>query len=305
MRSKLRRAVRHVKIIGGGHLLNNPFRNREHRKRVRDRVTLAATVKYLQQYVPQIRSIVPDSLPGSEQPKERVFTMWLQGEDNAPALVKACISSMRRHLAQEVVVITEKNLSEWITLPEHIMEKWRNGKIRAAHFSDICRVELLWNYGGIWLDSTAYVTSPVPDEIMEADFFVYLAGSKIGGSYAFMQNCFIRSRRHHPLLGVWRGAIHSYWEKEESIVDYYTHQILFKLAVENNAVANKQFALMLHKDQDPTHRVWREYRDKPFDPELFDRLTKDSFFQKTNYKSKECLNPAEGTFAYYLINDLT
>ena len=43
------------------------------------------------------------------------------------------------------------------------MEKWEKGRIPAAMFSDLLRVELLIKYGGTWIDSTVLCTG-VNDE---------------------------------------------------------------------------------------------------------------------------------------------
>lgn len=67
--------------------------------------------------------------------------------------------------------------------------------MKPAHYVDICRVELLYEYGGYWLDSTCFVTAPIPEWICRQDFFVYMAGHETPYSYSFIQNCFIRARK--------------------------------------------------------------------------------------------------------------
>jgi len=50
-----------------------------------------------------------------------------------------------------------------VELPGYIVEKWEKGRIPAAMFSDLLRVELLIKYGGTWIDSTVFCTG-VNDE---------------------------------------------------------------------------------------------------------------------------------------------
>lgn len=304
MNAKIRRmldkAGMQTRVIWEGHILNPLWNAREVRRAKRQRVTFDALRKYLERYVPFISAVTVSAPEPSDEP-ERVFTIWLQGEEKAPELVKACIRSMRRNFRQEVVVLDEKTLFDWITLPDHIIEKWRAGKIGAAHFSDICRVELLFRHGGYWLDSTDYVTSLIPEVIAEADFFMYLAGDKLMGCYAGVQNCFIRSRRQDPLLAIWRQVIFNYWSEENSVADYFVHQLLFKITTECNPVAAELFARMPHIGQDPTHALWFGHRLDPYDPERFRQLTEGAFFQKTTYKSKDLDNlPADSMAAYML-----
>ncbi|MBD5385925.1 hypothetical protein HDR69_05815 [bacterium] len=296
----LEKTAMQARVVWQGHILNPLWHSREERRARRQRVTLEATMKYLHRYDSFIRSIKPSAPRPSEEP-ERIFTLWLQGEEKAPGLVKACIRSMRRHFRQEVVVLDENSLTDWITLPDYIMEKHRAGKIGAAHFSDICRVELLYRHGGYWLDSTAYVTSDFPAEISGADFFMYLGGEKLIGSYAGVQNCFIRSRREDPLLGIWRAAIFHYWMEEDSVADYFVHQLLFTLSTEQNEEAARLFGKMPHIVQDPTHALWFDHMYDPYDPERFAELTAGTFFQKTTYKSKGLNNVPPGTMADHML----
>lgn len=271
------------------------------RRRQRYVATHQSALWYLNKYRHFISSIQPEN-PKTEDEPERAFTIWFQGEENAPELVKACFRSMRRHLKQELVVLDENTLFDWITLPDYVIKKWKEGKMRAAHFSDICRVELLYQHGGIWLDATDFVTAPIPREIIDSDFFVFMSGEKIRGSYSFIQNCFIRAKKNNKLLGIWRSAILKYWENENSVINYFTHQLLFKVAIKYNPVASKLFSKMLKLDQDPTHTLWDEHCDDKYDEVVFKKLTSDAFFQKTNYKDKRLKNLKHGSIAEYVIN---
>ena len=297
----LRRLAKHIHLMIAGHIFNWPWRSRLERRKVRYKATQNSAFRYLRYYIPAIEAIQPSSISSASEP-ERAFTIWFQGEDNAPEIVKSCIRSMRRNLMQEVVVLDENSLFDWINLPQYIIDKWKSGKMRAAHFCDICRVELLYRHGGIWLDSTDYVSSPVPQWIMDEDFFIYMSGEKIRGAYSFIQNCFFRARKGNPLLGVWRDAIFKYWEEENSVINYFTHQLLFKLCVENNAVAAENFAKMPKEVQDPTHTLWDSHKDDVFDEAKFNELVAGAFFQKTNYKTMSAKTPVAGTIADYIIN---
>ena len=85
----------------------------------------------------------------------RVWFCWLQGLEQAPPLVKLCYEALRQKLPdREIVVIDAKNVFDYITLPEEIVEKWKRGIIGPAHFSDLIRLELLVRYGGYWIDAT-------------------------------------------------------------------------------------------------------------------------------------------------------
>ncbi|MDR0449443.1 MAG: capsular polysaccharide synthesis protein [Rickettsiales bacterium] len=230
---------------------------------------------------------------------EKIYTIWLQGEDNAPDITKACFRSVRRHCSQELVVLDEKMLPNYIDLPGVIMDKRKNGGIGHPHFADIARVELLHNHGGFWTDATNFITGPIPRQIVDQDFFVYLANGEKGAAYSFIQNCFIRGRRGAYLLEAWRAMIHEFWTHEDKRLDYFIHQLLFKTLVQNDPRAKEFFEKMPKLCQDPTHVLWHEYHDKPFDQATFDRIACDAFFHKLSRKTykKPGARLMPGTFA--------
>lgn len=295
------RVVQQAHLITAGHILNSPWKSREARRKTRYKATRDAALRYLRRYKTALKNIKPEPTDMSPEP-ERAFTIWFQGEEQAPPLVKACFRSMRRHLKQELVVLDEKSLSNWISIPDFIIEKWKKGYIPHAHFSDICRIELLYQHGGLWFDATDYVTAPVPQYIMDEDVFLFMGGSKIRGSYAFFQNCFIRAKKGNPLLGIWREANFLYWKEENSKINYFVHHLLLLLSTQVNKTAQSAFTKMPKIDQDPTHALWGEHCADAYDAETFSRLTAGSFFQKTNYKDKRLLKHLRGSIAEYMIN---
>lgn len=294
------RRLRYIaRVVFEGHVCNWPWRSRMERRRVRGRVIGRAAEAYLKPYA-QVVHDVPESLPDHREPR-RIFTLWLQGEQQAPPLVRTCLDSIRRHSGAELVVLDGRTVSDWIDLPALVVRKWESGKMKAAHFADICRVELLYQYGGVWMDATDYLDAPLPEWLWEAEFFVYRSGETLSGAYAGIQNCFIRAAKDSYLLKVWREAIHAYWEKEDSPMDYFVHQLLFMLCVRENARCAQLFAAMPQLVQDPTHVLWYQYADQPFDEALLHAICAEALFQKTHYNSASASNPVPGSFAARLL----
>ena len=254
-----------------GHVFNPVWHPRNVRHQRRVNVLVKAITRYFKRYLPKPCEI-PEQKIVKDDENEKIFSIWLQGEEQAPDLVKAVYRSIRRNCKQELIVLDEKSIFDYITLPDVIVQKYKDGKIHRAHFADICRVELLYQHGGYWFDSTDYSMSAVPDWISNQDFFVYLTGTKYGSPYSFMQNCFIRARKGSYLLAAWRKMILNYWMHENREFDYFMHQLLFKTLVTYDKRAKEYFEKMPHVSQDPTHVLWAEYRDKKFDKKVFDDL---------------------------------
>ena len=287
------------RVAVSGHLLNWPWRSRLERRRVRGRVIREAALDCLQPYAAAVRD-VPEDKPAHAEPR-RIFTLWLQGEEQAPPLVRACLDSIRQHANAELVVLDERSVFDWIDIPEDVVRKWKEGKMKAAHFADICRVDLLCRHGGVWMDATCYLVAPFPEWLWEADFFVYQGGDSLKGAYGGIQNCFIRGAKDAYLLKVWREIILAYWKEEDTPLDYFIHQLLFCLALDANPRAAALYAEMPSLVQDPTHVLWHEYADQPYDEERMHAICAEALFQKLNYKSPSALNPVPGSFADHIL----
>jgi len=284
------------------HVLNFLWLPREVRRENR-RATLAASLPWYfkRNCMAGVRKL-EDRIPDRTDEKDKIWSIWFQGEENAPELVKACFRSIRSHCREELVVIDSKTLRDYITLPETIMRKYESGKMKAAHFADICRLELLYEHGGYWIDSTCFLTAPVPDFIRREDFFVYMAeGQKYGSPYSFIQNCFIRARKGDYLLSAWRSMVLEYWMHHTGRMDYFQHQLMFKALVQNDRRAAGHFAIMPKLGQDPTHIIGCKYPiDEPYDKGKFEKDCSGAFFQKLTYRGAD--SAPEGSIIDYIKN---
>lgn len=102
-----------------------------------------------------------------------IWICWWQGEANMPDIVKVCYASAKHHAGQHpVILITEQNYQEYATMPDYILQKVKNHEISLTHFSDMLRINLLKEHGGIWADSTLLFTRDV-DSIMNPDTDFY------------------------------------------------------------------------------------------------------------------------------------
>lgn len=101
-----------------------------------------------------------------------IWVCWLQGEENAPELVKKCIASIRANAnGHKVNVITEDNLSEFIQIPDYIIRNVAENKLSRTSYSDIIRSFLLAEYGGIWIDATFFITQMLPQPYFNSVVF--------------------------------------------------------------------------------------------------------------------------------------
>lgn len=152
-----------------------------------------------------------------------IWICWLDGIDQAPLLVQKCVSSIKKNAGNHPVnIITQDNYTEFVTLPKYIIEKKEKGMIGAAHFSDVLRVCLLAQYGGLWLDATIYCKEKIPEDYFENDFFTCKSEPCDVG-------CVSRNQWTTFCLGGTKGCImfqvlrnffFEYWKNEDCAIDY-------------------------------------------------------------------------------------
>lgn len=168
-----------------------------------------------------------------EHPKI-VWWCWLQGLDNAPDVVKACLRSLQENLPEnyEIRVIDEHNWKEWVTLPQYIVEKHSAGRILAALFSDLLRLELLIRYGGTWIDATVLCTgmnvgTMDARKLLESDLFLFQYTAPEGSPFKGISNWFISAHSNNKVLMTLRDMLMAYWRDYDCTLDYYIFHLFF------------------------------------------------------------------------------
>lgn len=161
--------------------------------------------------------------------KSNIWICWFQGIEKAPALVNTCVNSVYKHMPDKNIhIITKDNMSEYVTFPPHIIEKWEKGIISNTFLSDLLRIELLIKYGGLWLDSTILLTGRIPDYVYRNNIFMYSIMSSHDVTRIF-NNFFIYSDKGNEFLVTLRDILYFYWEKENKNRDYFQWHIFATL----------------------------------------------------------------------------
>ncbi|MCH5315960.1 MAG: capsular polysaccharide synthesis protein [Eubacterium sp.] len=164
-----------------------------------------------------------------EDKSNTIWVCWLQGIDNAPELVKICYESIKYHCKDwNIVLIDKTNLFDYIQLPDYIVKKWEKGIISNTHFSDMVRMDLLIRYGGLWIDSTTYLTAPIPEYVTSDDFFVFRNGW-FNNEMINFGSWFIYSKKDNILLLETQNLLFEYWKKKNYLNQYFLMHIFFRM----------------------------------------------------------------------------
>lgn len=91
-----------------------------------------------------------------------IWLFWWQGETEMPNVVSKCYQYIRNN-NNNVKLITQNNVKDYVNIPNVIYEKVEKGLISYTHFSDILRLTLLAEHGGMWIDVTCYNPYTIPD----------------------------------------------------------------------------------------------------------------------------------------------
>ena len=214
--------------------------------------------------------------------KDCVFTMWWQGLENAPDVVKACISSLKK-INKKVVVITKDNIKNYVLLPNYIWEKYEKGMICLAHLSDIVRVYLLAVYGGTWVDSTVYIATPVPD-YMTQGYFVFKQSPQLRECRSY-GNWWISAPVGHEIIIRQLAALLVYWKHENAAYDYYIFHILWRKILDEHNELKVLTDRITDRITDSTHLLMKRYACI-FDENEWEQMKAISPVFKCTYKAK-------------------
>lgn len=207
--------------------------------------------------------------------KGGLWFCWLQGMENAPELVKKCLESQREAFGEEVTVLDESNYTDYVTLPDYIVEKRKKGYIPSALFSDMIRLELLIRYGGTWIDATVFASPKIKEEgsrcqkiwqrIRESELFIYRYFDK-QGRVVGLSNWFIHAKEPgNPVLIEVRDSLYAYWKEYDCVVEYYIFHLFFGKAsrhhpemIQKMPRGNSYHALWLGEHVNIGNETWEQ-----------------------------------------------
>lgn len=130
-----------------------------------------------------------------------VWIFWFQGFDNAPEIVNRCVKSARNFESEnwDVHLLDKNNLHQFVHLPAKIERLFESGKVTMASFSDLIRLDLLSEYGGLWIDSTCFINKKIPSFVFEKTMFVFKSGYDDQEIPNF-QSWFMYSEKGNPII---------------------------------------------------------------------------------------------------------
>ena len=230
-----------------------------------------------------------------------IWTMWQQGEAQMPETVKASLKTIKDFAKRngcECYLLTNENLADFINIPADITEKYKNKELSAAHFSDIIRFSVLYQYGGIWMDATLFVSPYATLEMFEGDFFTLnhppLHTDKIERAIGdFKWSGFFLAGKKGKTYFKHIRDLYLYYVRKFPI---FIHYLMMDFIILSEYKCNDEFCTLV--DGLPilasAEGVWflRNHANDPFDENEWREVLKNTPIMKTTYKfDKEELIP--------------
>ena len=234
-----------------------------------------------------------------------VWICWLQGMERAPKLVQVCYKSIQQHMQdRNVVLLTEGNIGQYVSLPDYIVKKYKEGIIPTAHYTDLLRLELLIRYGGIWIDSTVLCTGfeglkdQAFKEILDADLFMFQQLRKGEASFLGISNWFITASGDNWVLKELRDLLYQYWMDYNCVVHYYMFHLFFGMIMEKHP---EEAAKMPRYGNRVPHYLSRRIGDE-YDEKWLRELESHCCFHKLSYRLSNNVLGSKDTFYDVIIN---
>ena len=139
-----------------------------------------------------------------------IWIYWEQGFENAPFVVQKCVESWEKeNPSWEIRLLDKNSVDKYVTLE---LSKEKLSNLLLAHKSDLIRLKLLQEYGGVWADATTYCMKPLDDwldDVTKTGFFVFHQP----GPDRLLSNWFIVSEKNSVIVAKWYKLLSNFWER--------------------------------------------------------------------------------------------
>jgi len=162
---------------------------------------------------------------------KKIWLLWLQGWDKCGWLNKEVLNSWKiNNLDFEIHLISLDNIKDYVNDIDYIFDPSK--KISNPAKSDIIRLSLLKNHGGVWADATLLCMQPLFSWVHEA---VEKSGLWMYHGYGNSCACwFIVAEKNGYMISKWKEACDNYWKGRTEAHHYNWMDLLFKNLIETD-----------------------------------------------------------------------
>jgi hypothetical protein len=159
-------------------------------------------------------------------PPRIIWSLWLQGWDQAPEIVDASTRTWSLfNPGWEVRRLVRADVQR-LFAPGSAGARLVDGAVTPETLSDLVRIELLERFGGVWADATTYCLRPLDDWLPEAlasGFFAFDRPSP----RRMISSWFLAAAPASPAIAAWARHVGAYWSDRSETDEYFWFHRLF------------------------------------------------------------------------------
>lgn len=222
----------------------------------------------------------------NEKAEQIIWSIWWQGEVNLPEVVQRSRASlMKNHGNYKVVLLSQFNINEYITIPDYLLKLVEDKKVSFVHLADYIRVCILRKFGGIWLDATVFLLDTVPNAYLDHEFLsrhlpvvnpATVAGGRWSGYYM------VAGEKNSLLYQFLETFYNQYFLDHKIVITYLLQDYLIDMAyrlfphvrslIENMPVNNEGMKYV------------QEHMNEDYDDVKWNAACQKTIFQKLSWK---------------------
>jgi hypothetical protein len=217
-----------------------------------------------------------------------IFSFW--NSNNLPPLIESCFESQRKNAGKhEHIVLTNKTIPNYCNIPGYIWDKYFSRKIPVQTFSDILRMSLLFEHGGLWLDSTIFVAKPIPDLIFSCDYWQHKFSQTMSpflGKYGYGGMSAFASHAKNIVPEFCRECFYTYWDKEEILIEYFFIAVFLLMGIDYIKEIKELYLAI--PENNANILELKKKQDQPYNSTLWNKLVNDERdigFFKMNWRN--------------------
>lgn len=255
-------------------------------------------LKLMRNFYPFDSDILLKNKLGKDAP---IWVCWWQGKDSMPDVVRVCYERLQKMSGLHPVrLITFDNCSQYVDIPEALIDKAQKGTLKYSHLSDLLRLKLLARYGGLWVDSTIFISRPIDDWCFNSLFFTiknYPFNNYSVTAYRWSGFLLGSSVSESPYFKALSLALESCLLKEKTvihylIIDYFIDMLYqdctdFKRIIDDNPETN------------PDLHTLREHQNEVFSEDKWNEMMERTTFFKMSYREKAVETTDDGQMTMY------
>eukprot|EP01040_Poterioochromonas_malhamensis_P007652 gene7652-8264_t len=184
-----------------------------------------------------------------------IWILWWQGLSRSPLIVQKSFESWKAYhdtsfstlqkkiIPWQIVELNRTNIQQFVNL-SHYLPDIRNYSMGLAHQSDLIRMILLREYGGVWVDATLLCNLPLdfwlPQSSNGTGFFVFSHPR----SSSLLSNWFIYSTKSNYMIEKWLENYLYYWKINQRALHYFNHHETFTITYQLDKQVREMFEQM-------------------------------------------------------------